>query len=340
MKLKLNERTGSYEVTECSAAITKSVNDFLRTLSLRSLSNCSVRSYGYDLIIIYRWLQKEGRTMRGLKGKELFEFIRNEKARGQKAKSINRRLIILRVYYRFLFDREIESGPGISSRAGHYKGAGSDFMGIIARVRRDQLQLKVKEDRLLIVPLKMTEVNAFLKEINRYRDLAMIGLMLFCGLRSCEVRWLEIDKINFEDRKITVMGKGARERMVPLTDQVIRLLRGYIELERPRNSISSKVFVVSKGKTRGQPLTAAGFRAVFRYRRKVSGVAQANPHRFRHTFGTNMAKSKMNLRILQEILGHAPGSPVTQQYLHIAMTDVAEAFYQASDAIKNKYAGI
>lgn len=336
MKIKISQSTGQFELVG-EEEFVPDVNRFLNALALRGLSPCSVRSYGYDLIIIYQWLEKYSLKMETLTGRDLFELIRFGRGKGNGAKTINRRLITLRVYYRFLFDREIESGPGMNSAPGNYRGSGTDFMGLVVRQRRGRLHLKIKEDKLLVVPLKAEDANEFIKGIDSYRDLAIVGLMLFCGLRSCEIRSIEIERIYFSERKVTVMGKGGRERMVPLTEQVMRLMRVYLNIERPRDSKTTKLFTVTKGRTRGSPLTASGLRSLFRYRRKVSGVEQANPHRFRHTFGTNMAKSKMNIRVLQELLGHAPGSSVTQRYIHIALADVAETFHEANSEIEKKY---
>lgn len=338
MKVKLNG-ANQFEIVGDDNAI-KDINRFLNALSLRGLSPYSVRSYAYDLVIIYRWLKRDCFKLDTLEGKDLYGLIRFEKSGGHSAKTINRRLITLRVYYRFLFDQEVEKGAGFNTGPGYYRGPGSAFMGLVVRKRRGRVSLKVKEDELLIVPLKAQEANEFVREIDSYRDLAIVGLMLFCGLRSCEVRNLEIEKINFVERKFSVMGKGGRERMVPLTDQVSQLIRSYVTIERPRSATTARLFTVSKGKTRGEPLTASGLRSFFRYRRKISGIHQANPHRFRHTFGTNMAKSKMNIRVLQQLLGHAEGSPVTQRYIHIALADISEAFYEANCEIEKKYSAL
>ncbi len=341
MKLKLKLKPGScfYHVMGDSRDA-KSINGFLEALSLRGLSPCSIKSYGYDLIVIYSWLEKHHFKIRTLKGKDLYDLIRFEKGSGHAAKTINRRLITLRMYYRFLFDRELERGKEMATGSGFYKGAGTDFMGLVVRRRRGRVQLKIKEDELLVVPLSADDANEFIMGIDKYRDLAIVSMMLFCGLRSCEIRSLEMEKVNFAERKVVVRGKGGRERMVPLTEQIIRLLKSYIEIERPRIVSTDKLFTVAKGKTRGKALTASGLRSLFRYRRKVSGVSHANPHRFRHTFGTNMAKSKMNIRVLQELLGHARGSPVTQRYIHIALADVADAFYEAHNEIEKKYSSL
>lgn len=339
MKVKRDEASRQFQIFGESVGI-EECNRFLGALSLKGLSPYSVRSYAYDLVVIYRWLKKEDFEVENLQGKDLFELIRFEKNCGHKAKTINRRLITLRVYYRFLFDRELEQGVNMATSRGSYRGPGSAFMGLVIRKRRGRVHLKVKEDELLIIPLNAEKANEFIRGIDSYRDLSIVGLMLFCGLRSCEVRSLEIEKINFAERKMTVMGKGGRERMIPLVDQVIRLMRSYMEIERPRNACTSKLFTVLKGKNRGQALTEAGLRSLFRYKRKISGVAEANPHRFRHTFGTNMAKSKMNIRVLQQLLGHAEGSPVTQRYIHIALADVEEAFYEANREVEKKYSDL
>lgn len=338
--MKFNPSSSQIEVSNNCGIAEEGINRFLQTISLRGLSKYTVRSYGYDLIVVHRWLKKAGLTFDNIQGKNLFDFIEHEKARGQSSKSINRCLVTLRVYYRFLFDRDVETGPGMSESGGHYRGAGSHAMGLVVRRRRGRLRLKVKEDELLIIPLKIEEVNEFIKGMTSYRDLAMVGLMLFCGLRSCEVRKIEINKVNFEERNLVVLGKGRRERMVPLTDQVIQIIKSYLSIERPKKSTSKNLFLVAKGPTRGSPITADGIRSLFRYRRKKSGVSNANPHRFRHTFGTNMAKARVNLRILQMLLGHADGSPVTQRYLHISMTDVADAFFGVCHEIQEKYHGL
>jgi len=332
MKVRKNI-SGQFDIVGDDSVI-KDANRFLSILALRGLSQYSIRSYAYDLIVIHRWLKTEGFQFGSLQGKDLFSLIRFEKNRGRGAKTINRRLITLRMYYRFLFDRDVEPaglGPG------YYRGPRSAYLGPVKGKRRGRRNLKVKEDELLVVPLKAEDANEFIRGIDSYRDLAIVGLMLFCGLRSGEVRNLEIEKINFAERKVAVKGKGGRERMVPLADQVLRLIRSYIDIERPRGARTSKVFTTWKGKTRGRALTASGLRSLFRYRRKISGVEHANPHRFRHTFGTNMAKTKMNIRVLQMLLGHAEGSPVTHRYINIALSDVSEAFYEANREVEKKY---
>ncbi len=105
----------------------------------------------------------------------------------------------------------------------------------------------------------------------------MAGLMLYCGLRSCEVLSLRVDDVDIGGRWLLVAGKGGKERRVPLDGDLAAVICAYLLHERPDTEAES-LFVVAKGPTRGRPLTAAGLRAVFRYHRVRSGVAAGAPH--------------------------------------------------------------
>lgn len=324
--------------TSANSAAARRINKFLHTFVLRRLSSDSVRSYAYDLVVIYEWLNKSGLRIERLKGSHQFQFIEYQNKCNHKRASINRRLVTLRSFYFFCMGKELERvGRGMTLPAGHYRGPGKEFMGVTSRPRKAKTQLKIRQERMLIVPLKPDDVNLFLKGIKNYRDLAIVAVMLFCGLRSSEVRLLDLSSIDFELRQLRVYGKGSKERVVPLPESVIRLIENYLKWERRSEFSSTALFLVTKGSRRGGRLSAAGFRSLFRYRRKISGVLQANPHRFRHSFGTNLAKSGINFRVLQELLGHAPGSPVTQRYLNLALSDVADAFYAVHKNLEAQY---
>jgi integrase/recombinase XerC len=83
-------------------------------------------------------------------------------------------------------------------------------------------------------------------------------------------------------------------------------------------------------------MTAEGLRSLFRPRRRHRKLAQANPHRFRHTFGTDMARAGVRLPILQKMMGHADGA-TTLQYINLSMNDVAGEYRRASEAIRRRY---
>src|ERR1035441_1466218 len=119
--------------------------------------------------------------------------------------------------------------------------------------------------------------------------------MLLNGLRSREVLALNLEDLLFSEAQIRVPGKGARVRLLPLPPETIRLLQCYLKTERPLTNAAA-VFVSLKGRARGSPLKPAGLRSLFRHHRTSSGVPPANPHRFRHTFGADMSKTRTTLR--------------------------------------------
>jgi integrase len=85
-------------------------------------------------------------------------------------------------------------------------------------------------------------------------------------------------------------------------------------------------------------MTSAGLRSIFRNKRKRSGVSSANPHRFRHTFGTDMARSGVRLPVLQKLMGHQSAEQ-TLQYINMSMSDIAEAYFKAVKEIQKSYTG-
>src|SRR5207248_9194711 len=151
-------------------------------------------------------------------------------------------------------------------------------------------KLRVRQPRRLPRGLDRAETNALISSFKTLRDRAIAGLMLFCGLRSAEVLGLAVADVDIGRGWVRVMGKGAKERRVPLDPDVAGLIQSYLLAERPETA-SRALFIVAKGPHRGQPLTAAGLRRVFRYHREASGVAAGHPHALRHTFGTALEMS-------------------------------------------------
>jgi len=111
--------------------------------------------------------------------------------------------------------------------------------------------------------------------------------MLLDGLRSCEVLALQLEDLKLADAQLHVPGKGRKQRTLPLPGEILEVFQNYLRLERPLTN-SSSLFVSLKGRHRGQPMTPAGLRSLFRHHRLCSQVPAANPHRFRHTFGADM----------------------------------------------------
>jgi integrase/recombinase XerC len=317
------------EISDCTR--------FLERLRVRGLSPCTVEAYAYDLMLIHRWLTATGLALADVTAEELYRFLAWERARSSQPKSINRRLHTFRLFYRFVKGCEL---PGGVERHGYVRPFHRDRdLGLQVIRRASTRQLRVKEARKVVEPLTIEQVRDLLSCMKRYRDLCIAHAMLLCGLRSGEVLRLRLGDLDFEDRRVRVMGKGNKERSIPLPTLLIDLLHRYLSLERPRRCVTDRLFVVMQGRRRGQAMTRAALRRIFRSRRKRARLANANPHRLRHTFGADMARSGVRLPILQRMMGHAYAE-TTLQYVNVSLTDVAAEFHRAVKMLETRYSSL
>jgi len=231
----------------------QNANNFLDAVAARGLSKATIRAYAYDLVIIGRWLEKTDQSLEALQPADLVEFVRSQHETGAQPRSINRRLITCRLIYRFVVGNDIGGLQGVCLPGPHYKGPGRGSLGLHARRKRGQLSLQVKTPQTVVEPLTREQVVLFLRSLRRYRDLAIVYLMLFCGLRSLEVLSLRTSDVNILDCRLRVHGKGNRERMLPLPGELLQVLSDYIRLERPSDAMDGPLFVVLQGKRRGPP---------------------------------------------------------------------------------------
>ena len=181
-------------------------------------------------------------------------------------------------------------------------------------------RLRVKAPKPHIVPLSVEEVARFWSSFRTSRDLAIVGLMLLQGLRSAEVLALNRDDVLFSEAQLRVRGKGNKLRFLPLAPETVQLLDHYLRLERP-NPCTGALFVLLKGPARGARMTPAGLRSLFRYHRQTTGIKLANPHRFRHTFASDMVRAGMSLPALMQLMGHTD-IQTTLRYVQVTPQDV------------------
>ena len=189
----------------------------------------------------------------------------------------------------------------------------------LGRSRITMSRVRVKAPKRNIVPLSVDEVARFWSSFRTSRDLAIVGLMLLQGLRSAEVLALNRDDLLLSEAQLRVRGKGSKLRFLPLAPESIQLLDHYLRLERP--DPCTALFVSLKGCTRGARMTAAGLRSLFRYHRRTTGVTLANPHRFRHTFASDMVRAGLSLPALMQLMGHAD-IQTTLLYVQVTPQDV------------------
>ena len=327
---------GSYRLAGSSPELGPA-NEFLEAMSVRGMSVATIRAYAYDLLTLFRWLHSCSLQLAALDSTRLLEFIDVQRRSDAEPASINRRLTTCEQLYRFVTGTELSRGR--IGAAPHYKGRGRDHLiGLHQLKRVGRLKLRVRTAHKLVEPMTVEQVAALLGSLRRYRDLAIVYLMLLCGLRCGEVLSLRLSDLNFAEGRLRVRGKGNRERSLPLAAMLNGVIGDYLRVERPAGTRGDGLFVVLQGRCRGGPMTPAGLRSLFRHRRRANkGLRNANPHRLRHTFGADMARAGVRLPILQRMMGHADGK-TTLQYINLSMADVASEYARAVAVIEKRYA--
>ncbi len=346
-EIKVDRITASpfYKVCGLESKVTKNIESFF-TLSLaRGFSKRTVRAYAFDLIVFLRFYQARRKRLPNFQSitiKTLVDFIHLEKSRCAAPASINRRLNTVDLFYRHCFNKLIPGtsapeGPTHHMRTRRYLTADSK-LGIFSIYAKKGRTFRVRVPQKLIQALEPNEVDLFFKTLHTHRDRAIVTLMLVCGLRSAEVIGLKISDLNTLSRTLRVLGKGSKERVVPLPESPIELIERYLECERPvrpKNPHQGALFLSHKGPSRGGPMTLEGLRSLFRYKRAASSVTHANPHRFRHTFGRNMAAAGVSLPVLQKILGHNDHR-TTLKYINLTLNDVHADFEKAQKYLSSQ----
>lgn len=299
-------------------------NAFLDAQCVRQLSLRSLRAYAYDLLHFARWWV-EDRPLSEITESTLLNYVRHQLDQEPKPtpQTVNHRLTVLHCLFRFHFGCEIPDGQFHFQRAYRTRPP----LGYGRPRRRVASGLRLKQPRRVIAPLSAEEVGKFWRSFRTFRDLALVGLMLLDGLRSCEALALRLEDLQLPDAQLCVLGKGNKKRTLPLAQELVEVLQNYLRLERPLTN-SPHLFVSLKGLQRGRPMTPAGIRSLFRHHRTRSKVPHANPHRFRHTFGADMVRAGISLPALQRLMGHAH-IHTTMLYVQLAPQDVWREYARA-----------
>jgi site-specific recombinase XerD len=342
-------------VGQAAAADLELVNDYLGYVADRGYSPQTVRAYAYDLLHFARWLGSEGVLLALVDTDTLLRYLaanRQARLRGQRDNvislrsgravgyaptTINRRLAAISGLFSFRSMRDPAASNPVPKGPAARRSAKGERTGLLGHLHRPKPRsmLRVREPRRLPRGLDRDEISALLASFRAERDRAMAGLMLFSGLRSAEVLGLGVNDVDIGRGWVRVIGKGDKERRVPLDPDVAALVQSYLLAERPETT-STMLFVVAKGPHRGHPLTPAGLRRVFRYHRERSGVAAGHPHALRHSFGTALAEAGVDLAVLQALMGHEHVDSYAA-YIHLAPAHLRSA-YDAARARQRTWA--
>jgi site-specific recombinase XerD len=339
------QRDGRWDLTGPGAERFGLLASYLAYLVDRAYSPRTVEAYAFDLLTFARFLVVEDVALeavtsdvvvrylaachrapvRGRPGGNVYS-IRDGRNAGYAPTTVNRHLAAISGFfgYREMLDPDARS-PVPRGREARRAARGERLgeLGHLGRPR-PRSRLRLREPRRLPRALDGDELRGLIGSFRTHRDRAIAGLMVFSGLRSAEVLGLGVRDVDIGRGWARVIGKGDKERRVPVDPDVASLVQTYLLAERPETS-SAALFVVAKGPHRGEPLTAAGLRTVFRYHRAKAGVPAGHPHALRHSFGTALAEAGVDLAVIQALMGHDHVDSAAA-YIHLAPTHLRSAY--------------
>jgi integrase/recombinase XerC len=290
---------------------TSPVDDYLAHLAVeRRSSPHTLDAYRRDLHALVHWSDGQSRELLQLSADELRLFVASEYRRGLSAKSLQRRLSACRSFYNWLLKQgRIAANPATAVRA--------------PKAVRKLPQVLDVDEAVQLVELP-TDAPLGL------RDRALLELFYSSGLRLAEVcalRWVDLD---FAQGLVTVLGKGSKQRVVPVGSHALKALDAW---RASRNEWLT--LFVFPGRS-NKPITSRAIQLRLRQLAQRQGVfKRVHPHLLRHSFASHMLESSGDLRAVQELLGHADIA-TTQIYTHLDFQHLAKVYDAAHPRAKRK----
>lgn len=274
------------------------IEEFLNYLSVeKGLAANSLDAYRQDLRRYEAYLSRRKLDdLAKVKRQEIIQFLLREKDRGLQTSSLARRLVAVKLFHRFLV------------REGRLR---EDITSVLESPRMwqklPQFLTLAEMEKILQTPKP--------KNAAGIRDRALLELLYATGMRVSEVVNLRRDDVNLESAFLKCRGKGGKERIVPLGQVAIDFLRLYLK-KMARAPLPSNEFIFTARKAK--PLTRQRVWQLIRRYARLAGIQKKiTPHTFRHSFATHLLERGADLRIVQELLGHADIA-TTQIYTHVS----------------------
>lgn len=275
------------------------INAFLDSSWMeKGLSDHTQESYRRDLSQFAVWLNQQGNGLINADSASIQQFLDFRFQQKRSSRTSARFLSCLRGFYRYLLrENRLQENP-------------------VALIENPKLGRPL--------PKSLTEANveALLAAPDvgnpiGLRDRTMLEVLYACGLRVSELVGLSMSQINLRQNVVRIMGKGSKERLVPMGEEAARWLDRYLREARPvlLNNMPDEIVFPS---SRAQPMTRQTFWYRIKYWAGVAGIeAELSPHTLRHAFATHLLNHGADLRVVQLLLGHSDLS-TTQIYTHVA----------------------
>jgi integrase/recombinase XerC len=284
------------------------IDSFIRYLATeRNVSRHTLDAYASDLAQFLEFVLRERGGNAGVETVDHL-LIRRYLAhlhKDHKKSSIGRKLAAIRAFFKYLLrDGRVVKNPA-------------------------ELVNTPKKEKLLPFHLNIDEVTALVEapmegDLLGLRDRAILETLYSCGLRVSELTGLDIGGVDLDEGLARVLGKGGKERVVPVGSYARRAIAGYLAARNnpPHNA---PLLLNARG---GRLTSRSVARIVDKYIVKIAAIKKISPHTLRHTFATHMLESGADLRAIQELLGHASLS-TTQKYTHVSIDRLMEVYDKA-----------
>jgi integrase/recombinase XerD len=273
-----------------------------RGLSSKTLQAYRATLQGFEAYVRFHFKDREPDQLTARDILEYVEYLRRERHNGPSA--VNRQVTVLRNLYRAMVAME-HLEPRENPMA--------NFPKIKPGARKLPVFLNEEEVRLLLAAPRTDTVMGL-------RDRALLTLLYATGIRASECAGATEGDVNLEECTIRVMGKGGNERCLPLTQEVVRVLRQY---RAARGPVAKHESFFRSRHGRGLSRNAV-YERVHRFGRKAKIQKVLSPHRLRHTFATHLVKAGVDLVTIRDLLGHHCITS-TQIYLHTTAEDLRKA---------------
>lgn len=274
------------------------IDEFIDYLTVeRGLSRHTLAAYNHDLRHFSGYLKETGvPSWENASRLIIQKYLRQLKERQLAATTLARRLAAIKTFYHFLLrERHIQNDPTLELE-------------------------RPKTGRYLPKVLSQTEVNQLINVAANPRDRAILELLYAGGLRVSELVGLNVEDINLKSGIVRCLGKGSKERLVPIHPIAIQALRNYLE---KREHPDEKPLFLNYA---GVRITRQGVWKIVKETSQAAGITKdITPHTLRHSFATHLLENGADLRSVQEMLGHADIS-TTQLYTHVSKRHLREVY--------------
>ena len=277
------------------------INDFISYISKKNYSVNTYTSYINDLYYFYIFIKKD---LKKVTFEDVKDYLEHLNLKKEKPSSVRRKISSLKSFYKFL-----------------YKNGYMDKKDYpLTKVAYPKMEKKLP--KFIYYNDLLEIINESTKDKDGVRDRLIIEMLYATGVRVSELINIKINDIDFNNRRIIVLGKGNKERIVYYGEYAEEVLKEYMKTHERKNH--NYLFVNSKG---GQ-LTDRGVRYIIdNIMSKLSVKTHVTPHVLRHTFATDMLNNGCDIKVVQELLGHS-SLKATEIYTHVTNEHLKKVYYE------------